>query len=153
MDWSVLALGTGLFVGSIPPKVATLATVLGIPLAYGLHWSVGWTAYLPIVFVLCTVGIFICGRSAQLLGLEDPREVTYDEIVTLPIVYFLVPYWTWQTVVAGFALHRLFDILKPFGIRRLEKMGGGLGIMADDFAAAWCAWLVMQGLIRSGVIV
>ncbi|WP_419193645.1 phosphatidylglycerophosphatase A [Kolteria novifilia] len=143
-DWIVLAIGTGLFTGMIPPRVATFSTLLGIPLAMGLSNALGWAAYVPILVVLWVIGIPICGRSAQLLAKKDPREVTYDEFVTLPLVYFLVPEFSLRIIIAGFTLHRIFDILKPFGIRRLERVGGGLGIMMDDIAASLIAFVVMR---------
>jgi phosphatidylglycerophosphatase A len=148
-DWLVLAAGTGFFVGLIPPRTATIATLWGIPLAIGLHYLVGWTGYLPMLAALWLVGIPICRRSAELLGGEDPRAVAYDEVVTLPIVYFLVPSFSWQVLITGFVLHRMFDIAKPLGIRRLERLGGGLGIMSDDLLAAGYALVVMR-LLRYG---
>lgn len=136
LDWITLALGTGLFVGMIPPRTATIATLWGIPLAIGLKHLVGWHGYLPVLGALWLIGIPICAHSAKLLGKGDPREVVFDEIVTLPVVYFLAPGFDWRVLVAGFALHRFFDILKPLGIARLERLGGGVGIMADDLLAA-----------------
>lgn len=151
-DWLVLAIGTGLFLGMVPPRTATFATVLGIPLAIGLHWLVGWTYYLPIILSLWVIGIPICARSAQLLGLPDPREVTYDEYVTLPIVYFLVPSFSWQILVVGFVLHRFFDILKPLGIHQLQRLGGGVGIMIDDLVASFYGLAVMQLILWMGYL-
>lgn len=145
-DWLALAAGTGLFVGLIPPRTATVATLMGIPLAMAVFWLFGWTGYLPVLAALWLLGIPICRRSAELLGNEDPRAVVYDELVTLPIVYFLVPSFGWQILAVGFALHRLFDIAKPLGIRRLERLGGGLGIMSDDLLAAAYALIVMRTL-------
>ena len=55
---------------------------------------------------------------------------------------------TWPAAVSGFLLFRLFDIVKPPPARRLERLHGGWGIMADDFAAGVYAWAALQGLIR-----
>ena len=62
----------------------------------------------------------------------------------MPIVYAFVPESCScaQWLVAGFALHRLFDITKPWPCRRLEKLPGGWGIMADDVMASLYAGLV-----------
>ncbi|MFO0947412.1 MAG: phosphatidylglycerophosphatase A [Planctomycetota bacterium] len=152
-DWFVLALGTGLFLGMVPPRTATLAALLGLPLAMGLHALVGWTWYLPILAVLCLLGIPICKRSAELLGCADPREVTYDEYVTVPIVFFMVPAFTWKVLLVGFLLHRFFDILKPLGIAQLERLGGGLGIMSDDILSGVYGLAVMRLLIVNGFLV
>jgi len=65
--------------------------------------------------------------------------------------YFLTmiaapPGWLWT--IAGFALFRLFDIVKPWPIRQADqRIGGGFGIMFDDLLAAGYAWLTLQGLV------
>jgi phosphatidylglycerophosphatase A len=151
-EWVVLAIATGLFVGMIPPRVATLATLWGIPLTLLLSSVVGWIPFLLILVVLWVIGIPICGRAAQIIGQDDPREVTYDEFATLPLVYFLAPELTWQVLCAGFVLHRFFDILKPLGIKRLEKLPAGLGIMADDVLASLYALLCMRLLFHFTVL-
>ena len=156
-DWIVLALGTGLFVGMIPPRTATIATLLGIPLTLVLARLcgpslAGWSIYSGILVALWLAGVPICGRSAALLGRADPREVTYDEYTTLPLVYLLVERPDWHVLVAGFALHRFFDILKPLGIRRLERVGGGLGIMLDDILASCYALAVMRVLFALNIL-
>ena len=51
------------------------------------------------------------------------------------------------TVVAGFLAFRLFDIWKPYPIRRLEGLGGGLGIMADDMLAGFYAAAAVSLLV------
>ena len=55
--------------------------------------------------------------------------------------------WPWAIFLGGFALFRLFDIAKPFGIARLQSLPGGWGVVADDFAAALasCASLHLVG--------
>jgi phosphatidylglycerophosphatase A len=69
----------------------------------------------------------------------------FDEIAAFGVVYLLVPF-NLLTAVLGFVLFRLFDIWKPWPARRLERLPGGLGIMADDFAAGLYAagslWLI-----------
>jgi phosphatidylglycerophosphatase A len=136
----------------IPPKVATLATLLGVPLAIGLHAAVGWTWYIPVLAALWVIGVPICARSALLLGIDDPSEVTYDEVTSLPLVYFLAPSVSWQILLAGFFLHRFFDILKPLGVAKLDALHGGVGVMADDVLASIYALAVLQLLVALGWI-
>jgi len=79
-------------------------------------------------------GIYLCGRTARALGRKDPPEVVWDEFSGYWITMFaLPPDWPW--VLGGLALFRLFDICKPWPVRRLESRGGGLGIMLDDAVA------------------
>jgi len=159
-DRYVLAVATGLFLGMVPPRTATLATPLGIPLAMGLYAAFGWVGYLPALLVLWAVGIPLCKRASRILGKKDPREVVYDEYVTLPLIYFGAPpvasggfpLFDWKVLLAGFALHRFYDILKPLGIDRIERLPGGWGIMCDDILAALLGLLTLQGLLYCDVL-
>ena len=75
----------------------------------------------------------------------DPSRVVIDEWLGVWVaVLFLPKEWPW--LVAGFALFRLLDILKPIGIRRLERLHGGIGIMADDAAAGLVAAGILNGI-------
>ena len=132
----LLALGFG--VGLVPVAPGTAATV-----AAGLAgW---WLMPLPLparaalVAVLALAGIWICGESSRRLGARDHRAVVWDEIVGFLAVTLVLPaqplWW-----VAAFALFRFFDIAKPWPVGYLERrVGGGMGIMLDDLAAAGLA--------------
>ncbi|MGL4465171.1 MAG: phosphatidylglycerophosphatase A family protein, partial [Planctomycetia bacterium] len=143
-DWLVLFVATGGFAASIPPYVATTGALWGLPLAWLLHRVVGWEGFLPVLACLWIVGVPLCGRAARLLGGGDPRAVTYDEYVTVPLVFFGAPSFDWSILAVGFGLHRLFDVAKPYPICRLEKLPGGWGVMADDCLAAVFALVVMH---------
>src|SRR5947209_4559672 len=58
----------------------------------------------------------------------------------------------WWTVVAGFVAFRVFDIWKPYPVRRLEDLGGGLGVMADDLLAGFYAAALMSFLISVHIL-
>ena len=94
--------------------------------------------------------IFICGAAAELLKKKDPSEVILDEMVAMPLVFLANPVSSAQGVSAGifillgFGLFRFFDIVKPLGIRWVEKAPGGVGIVADDVVAALYANLTLQ---------
>src|SRR4051812_14964860 len=90
------------------------------------------------------VAVAFCGEAEVRLRKKDPGEVVLDEFVAIPLCFLgwrsivgLAP--TWAVLLAGFALFRLFDILKPFGISRLQSLPGGWGVVADDLAAALAA--------------
>jgi phosphatidylglycerophosphatase A len=104
------------------------------------------------VVVICLLGVPICSAAARRLGgLKDPGCIVLDEIASLPIV-FLGPgleLASWQVALAGFLLHRLFDITKPPPARQLESLPAGLGIMADDWAAAIYANLSLRLLMAA----
>jgi phosphatidylglycerophosphatase A len=94
-----------------------------------------------------TVGVWASGRACEISGLKDPQKVVIDEVSGQLIA--LVPAALSPAVlpvIAGFALFRLFDIFKPYPIRRLESLPGGLGVMADDgLAGVYAATFVWIG--------
>jgi phosphatidylglycerophosphatase A len=101
------------------------------------------------------MAIFLCGVAAAFIGKKDPSEVILDEFVAMPLVYLFNPmgyamHEGTKTgllfILLGFLLFRLFDITKPFGIKALEKLPGGLGIVLDDVMAAVYANLVLHGV-------
>lgn len=98
-------------------------------------WSV-LASYLAVAF---------CGEAARRLGKKDPGEVVLDEFAVMPLVFlgwragYVPDLPEWAALLAGFGCFRLFDIIKPFGIARLQRWTGGWGIVADDFAAALAA--------------
>ena len=88
--------------------------------------------------------------AALALGKKDPGAVVWDEIVTVPMVFlFLEPRLVYrpEILVLGFALHRLFDISKPWPVHTVEKLPAGTGIMCDDVVAAVYAWCALRLVI------
>ncbi|NBY42520.1 MAG: phosphatidylglycerophosphatase A [Verrucomicrobia bacterium] len=97
--------------------------------------------------------VFICGAAAELLKKKDPSEVILDEMVAMPLVFLANPVSSAQGISAGifillgFGLFRFFDIVKPLGIRWVEKAPGGVGIVLDDVVAALYANLTLYFII------
>lgn len=139
-----LALGAGL--GLAPRAPGTFGTLLGIPLLFLMPHSLA--GYLAALVFLSLVGIWCCHQCAQALGVHDHPGIVWDEVVGYLITMIAVPrsaLW----IVIGFALFRLFDILKPWPISWIDRqVHGGLGIMLDDMLAALFALAVIQVLLR-----
>ena len=144
----LLAFGFGAGLAPIAP--GTAGTLVAIPL-YLLISDLPLTFYLAIVAVVSIAGIWICGRAADDLGVHDHPGIVWDEIAGYLLTMAMLPSgWLW--IVAGFLLFRLFDILKPWPIRWLDrKVSGGLGIMLDDLAAALFALAILHA-IRLGLL-
>ena len=149
-DNIVLFVAAGCGLGYSPFLPGTIGSLLGLALAWALQQSglplALWPAVVGLLFI---IGIPVCGRAARRLGRSDPPSVVFDEIAAVPLVFLAVP-WNLTTAVAGFLWFRLFDIVKPWPIHRLERLEGGLGIMIDDILAALYAagslWLTVRGL-------
>ncbi|MEM6331499.1 MAG: phosphatidylglycerophosphatase A [Planctomycetota bacterium] len=138
-------LATGLGVSRDTPAPGTVGAIWGIPLALAITQLPGWGWQLAAVGGLIALGGPICGQAARDLVRigeasddKDSQSITWDEFSTVPLVYLFAPEGCWcgPWLVGGFALHRLFDITKPWPCRQLERLPGGWGIMADDVAAA-----------------
>jgi phosphatidylglycerophosphatase A len=103
------------------------------------------------VQALVIVALFIAGSwsgsvAEQYFHTTDPGPVVIDEVMGMLITLFLTPVG-WRGALAGFLVFRAFDIIKPFPARRLEKLPGGVGIMADDAMAAVYANLALRGIL------
>lgn len=88
--------------------------------------------------------VCFCGAAAELIGRKDPSEVILDEFACMPLALAGLQHISWPWIIAAFLLFRLLDITKPLGIRKLEKLPWGIGIVADDFAAA----LLTNGILH-----
>jgi phosphatidylglycerophosphatase A len=150
---------TGGGVGFLPLVPGTFGTLLGLPLAYGVVQLPGIALQIGAVAAVIAASIPICTEAARQLGrAKDPSAIVLDEIAALPIVFaFISPErlswqspWLW---LAGFVLFRLFDITKPPPARQLERLPDGLGIVADDLAAAVYACAALHLLVYAQVVV
>lgn len=139
-----LALGFGS--GLAPFMPGTFGTVAAIPV-FLLLCSLSITWYLLATVVVCVVGIWLCEKTANDMQTHDHPAIVWDEVAGFLITMIAVPV-NWTTVVAGFVLFRVFDILKPWPISVLDqRVSGGLGIMVDDIVAGAFALLSMHGLL------
>jgi phosphatidylglycerophosphatase A len=97
-------------------------------------WISAVNALLLLLF--CLLGIWAADRASRIFGEEDPQRAIVDEIIGQLITFLFVPFIiSWQLVLVGFLLFRLFDIWKPYPIDSLQNLHGGLGVCADDILA------------------
>ncbi len=151
--WLGLGLGSGL------PRRApgTWGTVGGLIIAIPLL-SLGFIPFLILTILSCILGVWICGRTAELMQGHDDPHIVWDEwagiwITLLPLSYMgIADDNFWQNIsqelsifaiVFAFILFRFFDIVKPPPIGWADKrVAGGLGIMLDDIIAGIMAAVV-----------
>ncbi len=124
----------------------TCGTLVAVPI-YLLLREFGWLAYALVTLAMFVLGIWLCGVAERDLGKSDAPGIVWDEIVGYLISMFMAPAgWLWVGI--GFALFRLFDIVKPFPIGLLDKrIGGGFGVMLDDVLAGIYSWMVMYFIV------
>lgn len=132
-------------VGRLPVAPGTWGSALGLGL--GLLAPPVAVIFLAVTFVASAL---ICTQAERALGEKDPRPVILDEVWAMAAVIMALPWIAaspWR-LLAGFLLFRYFDIVKPPPLRRLERLPGGWGIMADDLGAGAYTVLILWIVAR-----
>lgn len=143
-----LALGFGS--GLAPKAPGTFGTLAALPLVYLISVSAPLWLYVVLALLGTLVGIWICGKTAEDMGVHDDSSIVWDEVIGMLITMFAVPL-SGINLLLGFLFFRLFDIVKPWPISYLDKnLHGGLGIMLDDVVAGLAALGCMQFLLYQG---
>ena len=143
-------------VGLIPFAPGTFGSLVGVTIFYGLFLACKSSPqYFQVVVIIASLivtalGIWASNYGEKIFGEKDAQRIVVDEVAGQVISYILVaPMMIAQLskptiiIIAGFLLFRTFDIWKPYPIRQLEKLGGGLGVMADDVLAGIYAAVVL----------
>lgn len=149
-----LLLSTGFGAGFSPIMPGTVGSLWGIPLSWAVYSLPGpvWSA--AALGLLAIFGVPLCGRAARALGGTDPGSIVWDEFTSVPFAFFLLDTTYLKNpwvLLAGFLLHRFFDIAKIPPANRCEMLPSGLGIMADDWVAGLYACAGMHALVAFGV--
>lgn len=153
---------------------------IGIDLPAINGHTVPWLILVPplvAVFVVAGLGVWSSSRASSYSGSKDPQYVVVDEVsgMHLTLVLGIMPFWlpahfaagdeasvfglysafsllNWKYLLLGFLLFRLFDIWKPFPIRRFEALPRGWGIMADDWMAGIYAAILLRAALQFGLL-
>jgi phosphatidylglycerophosphatase A len=130
--------------GLAPVAPGTCGTLCAIP-PYLLLSQLALPWYLLALVLAFAAGAYLCGYTSKALGVHDHGAIVWDEFVGFWVTMIALPA-TWQWILAGFVLFRLFDIVKPWPVKLADrKMKGGIGIMFDDLLAAFYALAVLHG--------
>lgn len=156
LDRFAYALAMGFGAGSAPVAPGTFGALEGVVvfLAFSavtsrLAFSTSSCFILLVVLnlLLFGAGVWASTRACEISGIKDPSQVVIDEVSGQLIA--LTPLAASPSVVgviAAFVLFRLFDILKPYPIRKLENLPAGFGVMSDDaLAGVYAAAIVSLG--------
>jgi phosphatidylglycerophosphatase A len=126
-------IGAGLGSGLFPVAPATAGSLV----ALAMYWFAPITGDSPGLFILIgagfVLGIWATGKMSTTVN-PDPKQAVWDEFIGMWATCILVPK-TIPWMAAAFICFRILDIWKPWPIRRLERLHGGLGIMSDDLLA------------------
>jgi phosphatidylglycerophosphatase A len=130
-DKAAVFLATGFYVGYIPLTPGTFGSLLGLPLCFFLA-GISLPAAIFAGLLLIGLAVWISGHAAKILKHKDPGCIVIDEMAGMVVTLTGVPFHL-TSVIIGFVLFRIFDIVKPFPIRIIDRrLPGGAGIVADD---------------------
>ena len=137
-------------IGYFPQAQGTIMSAIAVPLAILLAIvGHGGMVVAGAAIIVLVVGILSCSDYVRETGNPDPSECVIDELAGQWLACSFVAFSPFQLApfFLVFALFRLFDIWKPWPIRRLEALPTGTGIMLDDVAAGLLA--LLTGLLLS----
>lgn len=131
--------------GYSPVAPGTAGSAAAVVIALGLE---RWAGLAPwhfavLAVVLFPAAVWAASATAVAVKRKDPGIVVVDEVIGQWISLGGALVWNWKSCAAAFVLFRLFDIWKPWPVRQLESLPGGLGINADDAMAGVYAALVL----------
>ena len=142
VHFCALGFGSGL----IPLMPGTFGSLAAIPLVL-LFAPAGNVIFITATILSCIAGVYFCGKTATDMGVHDHGSIVWDEVAGMLLTFLFVPL-SMSTLIAGFVLFRIFDILKPWPIGPVDKtVHGGPGIMLDDILAGIMACVCLHGLI------
>lgn len=136
-------------IGRKLPAPGTWGSVAGLLYFTVFFFQLGVVGTLIFTAIGAYLAVALCGEAEFRLGRKDPGEVILDEFIAMPLCFIgwraleaIVP--AWAVFLIGLGLFRVYDILKPLGIKRMQELPGGWGIVVDDLVAALLACATMH---------
>ncbi|HTI07121.1 MAG TPA: phosphatidylglycerophosphatase A [Puia sp.] len=142
-------ISTCLGIGYTPKGGGTIAAIVCCIAWYFTRTGGNEFAFGPVLVtgLILAVGVWSAGKVEQAWG-KDSSKVVIDEVAGMCLTLLFVPA-RWQYIVCGLVLFRFFDIAKPLGIRKMEELKGGWGVMMDDMLAGLYSNIVLQVIVLS----
>ena len=134
------------YIGFFPFAPGTVGSAAGLALYAALGYFAVPYGELMAIAVTMVAGVVLTRACEEELQCVDPGPIVIDEVMGMLITLFMVPVGA-GGLLCGFLLFRVLDVVKPFPARRLERLHGGFGVMADDAMAAVYANLLLRGAV------
>jgi phosphatidylglycerophosphatase A len=151
MNFPATAIATLFGIGRAPVAPGTWASLVALPLAWGIMAIGGVTLLGLWAFLAAAFGIWACDIYVRESGKSDPSECVIDELAGQWIACLAAPL-SLAGYALAFILFRLFDIWKPWPISAAERAKGGLGVMLDDLVAGVFAAIIVAAVRATGLI-
>lgn len=107
-------------------------------------------AYIFSMLLVFILGVLFSGKAEKIYNQKDSGKIVIDEVCGMLLSLFLVPY-SIASVILGFFIFRILDVLKPWPARSMEKLPGAYGVMLDDIAVAVYTNIILQIVFRVAV--
>ena len=145
MNKLAVLLATWFGAGYAPKAPGTAGSAAAVVIAILLARYAGWQPWHFAILAVASLApaIWAADVTARVTGKKDPGIVVVDEVVGQWLAFTGALSLNWKTYLGAFLLFRLFDIWKPVPVRQLERLPGGVGIVADDVMAGVYAALVL----------
>jgi phosphatidylglycerophosphatase A len=138
-----LLTATAGYAGHFPVAPGTAGSAVGLLLFYLIRLAGGGVIEAIAIVAVFVAGVWAAGVAERVYGREDPGAVVIDEVLGMLVTLAFLPVSLTGALV-GFFAFRVMDVVKPWPARSLERLHGGLGVMADDAMAAVYAYLVVR---------
>lgn len=148
MKFLKILLGTLFGTGLLPNAPGTWGSLFSLPLVYAAFLIHPWLGIAALVLIASLISLWASDTCVEKFG-KDPGQFVIDETAGQAVVFLFTSFhYSSQTniglLLVGFILFRIFDIFKPLGIARLEKLPGKFGILIDDLAAGVYALICLE---------
>lgn len=137
------------YLGCIPFAPGTIGSAAGLAVYAVLRLSGSARVDLGTILLLFAAGAWSGTRAEKHFGGVDPGPIIIDEVMGMLLTLFLIPV-SWAGALLGFVIFRVLDVIKPYPSARLERLPGGLGVMADDAMAAVYSNLTLRLILWLG---
>ncbi len=150
-----LFIGSGMGSGHLPFAPGTWGSLLALFPIYFLIRD-GFPYAIPVFCFLCALLTYYVSETCEQEWGEDPGKLVMDEWAGQALAFTSISFTgdflnNLLILGIGFLLFRIFDILKPLGIKSLQKRHGWVGILTDDLLAGLYALICLKTLIFVGL--
>jgi len=142
---------TWFYSGRTTKAPGTMGSLAAVPVGWAIAVLLGYPALLAGIVIVFVAGIPIAHKYSEMIGVHDPGEIVIDEVAGQWLCILVVPLGNGFTdlawLAAAFVMFRIFDILKPWPIRWIDRrISGGFGIMLDDILAGVFGMIILIGI-------
>ncbi|MCK4813412.1 MAG: phosphatidylglycerophosphatase A [Candidatus Marinimicrobia bacterium] len=142
--WFATSIGSFFGVGFIPVAPGTAASLITVLIAFVLYryFPMPLIWEIEIFFILLLIGFISARDLIRHRDIKDPAWFVMDEVAGMWLALIGLPKNNLIILISAFICFRVFDIFKPWIIKKAEGLNGAAGIMLDDVLAAVPSWLI-----------